>query len=156
MRELADGKESSEQSMPLSSTGSDEYKGYQYQSLEMENELNGHSVGLDFDDDNSNSINEMKRPTPLSFAGVDNSSQATSFIGSALQKLPGLIIAITLNLFLSVSFGPALFPASMDFPKGIPSSIGVQMWLFSTLTSQIVMTSQSDFPAAMGMMMVRL
>jgi SulP family sulfate permease len=67
---------------------------------------------------------------------------------------PGLIIALVLNLFLSMSFGQAFFPTSWQFPVGIPRAIGVQMFLFSTLVSQLVMTAMSEFPTAMGMMMV--
>jgi len=75
--------------------------------------------------------------------------------GCTLEKLTGLIIALMLNLFLSMSFGQAFFPADWDFAaSGIPREIGAQMFLFSTLLCQLVMTSFSDFPCAMGMMMV--
>lgn len=80
-----------------------------------------------------------------------NSIQQTAF--SFFSKLPGFLIAITLNLFLSMSFGAAFFPQHWqdNFPIGIPrSALGVQMFLFSTLTCQITMTALSDFPAAMG------
>lgn len=67
---------------------------------------------------------------------------------------PGLLIALLLNLFLSMSFGQAFFPASWKFPAAVPHSIGVQMFLFSTCICQVVMTMLSEFPCAMGMMMV--
>jgi sulfate permease, SulP family len=73
----------------------------------------------------------------------------------SLEKLVGLMIALMLNLFLSMSFGQAFFPADWDFSAShVPREIGVQMFLFSTLLCQFVMTSASDFPCAMGMMMV--
>jgi hypothetical protein len=75
------------------------------------------------------------------------SSQA--FLGA-----PGLLIAIVLNLFLSMSFGQAFFPTSWAFPPEVPRAIGVQMFLFSTFLCQLVLTSMSEFPTAMGMMMV--
>jgi hypothetical protein len=78
----------------------------------------------------------------------------STLLSSCLVGTPGLIIALVLNLFLSMSFGQAFFPTSWNFPAGVPRAIGVQMFLFSTLISQIVMTAMSDFPTAMGMMMV--
>lgn len=41
-----------------------------------------------------------------------------------------------------------------EFPPEVPRAVGVQMFLFSTLICQLVMTTFSDFPCAMGMMMV--
>ena len=71
-----------------------------------------------------------------------------------VNKLPGLLIALLLNLFLSISFGQAFFPTEWEFPEGVPRAVGVQMFLFSTVICQLVMTTFSDFPCAMGMMMV--
>lgn len=68
-------------------------------------------------------------------------------------KTPGFLIAITLNLFLSMSFGAAFFPQYWQdsFPHYIPrTALGVQMFLFSTFICQLTMTSLSDFPTAMG------
>ena len=71
-----------------------------------------------------------------------------------MSGIPGLIIAVILNSFTSLSFGPVFFPASFVFPDAIPRSIGVQMFLFSTVVCQVVMSSVSIFPCAMGLMMV--
>lgn len=73
---------------------------------------------------------------------------------NCLSGTPGLLIATMLNLFLSMSFGQAFFPSNWEFPPEVPRSIGVQMFLLSTLICQLVMTAVSDFPTAMGMMMV--
>jgi SulP family sulfate permease len=70
------------------------------------------------------------------------------------SSTPGLIIAMALNLFMSMSFGQAFFPTEWVFPAGISSAIGVQMFLFSTIVCQLVMTTMSDFSTAMGCMMV--
>jgi SulP family sulfate permease len=58
-----------------------------------------------------------------------------------------------LNLFLSLSFGQAFFPQQwlQNFPADVPQSIGVQMFLFSTIIGQLIMTFKSDFPTAMGL-----
>eukprot|EP01037_Dinobryon_pediforme_P018492 gene18492-18769_t len=83
----------------------------------------------------------------------DTSNQLFAFF----YKTPGFLIAITLNLFLSMSFGAAFFPQYWQdsFPHYIPrTALGVQMFLFSTFICQLTMTSLSDFPTAMGMMMV--
>ena len=73
---------------------------------------------------------------------------------ASIEGLPGLLIALTLNLFLSVSFGSAFFPHSWNFPDNIPRSIGVSMFLFSTCICQLFMTTLSKFDVAIGMMMV--
>lgn len=75
-------------------------------------------------------------------------------LSNCFNGTPGLLIAVTLNLFLSTSFGSAFFPSEWDFPIGVPRAIGVQMFLFSTLICQITLTMLSEFPSAMGMMMV--
>lgn len=75
-------------------------------------------------------------------------------LNSGIAGTPGLLIALVLNLFLSMSFGQAFFPTSWTFPDSVPRAIGVQMFLFSTLICQLVMTKMSKFPSAMGMMMV--
>lgn len=78
----------------------------------------------------------------------------SSTISDHFSKLPGLIIALLLNLFLSISFGQAFFPTEWTFPPEVPRAIGVQMFLFSTIICQVVMTTNSEFPCAVGMMMV--
>eukprot|EP00457_Paulinella_chromatophora_P001870 gb/GEZN01001872.1/.p1 GENE.gb/GEZN01001872.1/~~gb/GEZN01001872.1/.p1 ORF type:complete len:875 (+),score=80.42 gb/GEZN01001872.1/:73-2697(+) len=71
----------------------------------------------------------------------------------ALKQVPSLLIAVTLNLMLCVPFGLAFFPARWTaFP--VSRSVGIQMWLFSTIVCQVVMSLQSSFPFAAGMMMV--
>lgn len=85
---------------------------------------------------------------------VNDPIRYNSLLQVCLNKFPGLMIAVILNLFLSISFGNAFFPSYWDFPSVVPRSIGVQMWLFSTFLCQIFMTSMSDFPCAQGMMMV--
>ena len=75
-------------------------------------------------------------------------------IKSFFSNIPGLLIALILNLFLSASFGSAMFPPEWQFPDTVPRAIGVQMFLFSTLICQICLTALSDFPCAVGMMMV--
>lgn len=94
-----------------------------------------------------------------SLQNADNTAETSQsdpqrLFTNCLVGTPGLIIALVLNLFLSMSFGQAFFPTSWNFPPEVPRAIGVQMFLFSTLISQIVMTAMSDFPTAMGMMMV--
>jgi sulfate permease, SulP family len=71
-----------------------------------------------------------------------------------INLTPGVLIAIILNLFLSTSFGLAFFPSDFQFPGQVPRAIGVQMFLFATFISQIVLTHDSDFKAPIGMMMV--
>jgi hypothetical protein len=77
----------------------------------------------------------------------------SSTVLAILLKIPGLIIAVTSNLFLSLSFGAAFFPQQWQeqFPTTIsPIGLGVQMFLFSTCICQVIMTIFSDFPCAMG------
>lgn len=83
-----------------------------------------------------------------------NSSVGDTSINSFLHTLPGIMIAAILNLFLSISFGSAFFPTQWTFPANISRSIGVQMFLLSTVIAQIIMAFYSSFPCAMGMMMV--
>ena len=94
-------------------------------------------------------------------AGIDSpnhldasNNKVQSNLANCMLGTPGLLIATVLNLFLSMSFGQAFFPSNWDFPAAVPRAIGVQMFLFSTLVCQLVMTTVSDFPTAMGMMMV--
>ena len=95
------------------------------------------------------------RSSPSSFLISDPSiSWLPSQLMSCVNHTPGLVIAVILNLFLSMSFGQAFFPSEWTFPNDVPRAIGVQMFLFSTTISQIVMTSMSKFPTAQGMMMV--
>lgn len=75
-------------------------------------------------------------------------------IWNAVEGTPGLLIAVILNLFLSTSFGLAMFPPEWTFPAEVPRAIGVQMFLFSTLICQLVLTKMSQFPGPVGMMMV--
>ena len=88
----------------------------------------------------------------LSFTQVTQGSY--ELLTSCIMRSPGLMIEIILNLFLSISFGQVFFPATWEFPADIPRSIGIQMFLFSTMICQIVMTSMSNFPYAAGLMMV--
>ena len=106
-------------------------------------------------------INTLPLAAPLSLEiRMDREPDADSSVNNIqrvafafLSKLPGFLIAIILNLFLSMSFGAAFFPQHWqdNFPEAIPrSALGVQMFLFSTLVCQVTMTALSDFPSAMG------
>lgn len=77
-----------------------------------------------------------------------------NILTTCLNRFPGLIIVVILNLFFSISFGNAFFPSTWEFPPEVPRSIGIQMFLFSTSMCQAFMTSMSEFPAAHGMQMV--
>jgi SulP family sulfate permease len=70
-----------------------------------------------------------------------------------LYQVPSIILVVLLNLFLSISFGSAFFPASWEFPEEVPRTIGVQLFLFSTTIGQIVLNHKSQFTAPVGMMM---
>eukprot|EP01041_Mallomonas_annulata_P006494 gene6494-13106_t len=72
----------------------------------------------------------------------------------AIKGIPGLLIVLILNLFLSVSIGQAFFPSDWTFPENVPRAMGVQMFLIATAICQFVLTAMSDFPAAHGMMML--
>lgn len=99
----------------------------------------------------NSSHQEGTTPSTRHMSSIDSIHKC---ITSTLVGAPGVIIAVVLNLFMSMSFGQAFFPSDFNFPSEVPRSIGVQMFLFSTLISQLVMTQVSDFPSAMGMMMV--
>ena len=101
-------------------------------------------------------IDKLESPLPKPTAPEQHKSveKLQSAISSGLMGAPGLIIALVLNLFLSMSFGQAFFPTNWVFPPEVPRAIGVQMFLFSTFICQLVMTAFSEFPTAMGMMMV--
>jgi len=86
--------------------------------------------------------------------GHKPSDLVQSGLAACAVGTPGLLIALVLNLFLSMSFGQAFFLMCWIFPAEVPRAIGVQMFLFSTLVCQLVMTALSEFPSAMGMMMV--
>ena len=75
-------------------------------------------------------------------------------LGSFASAAPGVCIATILNLFLSISFGSAFFPAQWTFPPTVSRTLGVQMFLLSTAIGQLVMTWQSEFRCAVAMMMV--
>uniref|UniRef100_A0A7S1TMZ3 STAS domain-containing protein n=1 Tax=Phaeomonas parva TaxID=124430 RepID=A0A7S1TMZ3_9STRA len=79
--------------------------------------------------------------------------QPRHWIVEEVQKLPGLLIGTVLNLMLCVPFASSFFPLDWE-PFPVNRMVGVQMWLFSTAVCQLVMTLMSDFPVAMGMMMV--
>mmetsp|Transcript_3778 Transcript_3778/g.5864 ORF Transcript_3778/g.5864 Transcript_3778/m.5864 type:complete len:872 (+) Transcript_3778:121-2736(+) len=103
------------------------------------------SKNIDFQiisDNDCNRIEEIK------------SNSCYNWLYATIYGTPGLLIATLLNLFLSLSFGQAFFPSDWEFPEEVPRSIGIQMFLFSTVICQLVMTIQSEFPCAMGMMMV--
>ena len=70
------------------------------------------------------------------------------------SSVPGIVIAVILNMFLSISFGSAFFPTQWIFPSTVSRSLGVQLFLLSTAVGQVVMTFCSDFPVAIAMMMV--
>lgn len=57
---------------------------------------------------------------------IDQQSHPRTLV-AIISALPGLLIAIILNMFLSVSFGQALFPSSMIMPSGVPRSLGIQV-----------------------------
>jgi len=99
----------------------------------------------------NSSHQERTTPSTRHMSSIDSIHKC---ITSTLVGAPGVIIAVVLNLFMSMSFGQAFFPSDFNFPSEVPRSIGVQMFLFSTLICQLVMTQVSDFPSAMGMMMV--
>lgn len=101
-------------------------------------------------------VGPILRPSTVE-SNEPSSSPTSCFLpqlASCVDHFPGLLIAIILNLFLSMSFGNAFFTSTWDFPADIPRSIGVSMFLFSTLISQLVLTYKSDFNVAIGMMMV--
>ena len=75
-------------------------------------------------------------------------------VKGCFEKLPGLLIAVLINLLQSIASGLAFFPSTWDFPADIPRTLGCQMFLFSTLVCQIVLTSMSEFPTAAGMQMI--
>lgn len=100
------------------------------------------------------SLDAAESQIKLDRAASLGAGKAKGVVTDCMVGTPGLIIALVLNLFLSMSFGQAFFPTSWHFPAEVPRAIGVQMFLFSTLISQIVVTAMSEFPSAMGMMMV--
>ena len=72
----------------------------------------------------------------------------------SLEELPAILLAVLVNLFLSLSFGSAFYPSQWVFPPSVSRSIGVQQFLLSTAICQFSMTFLSSFPFAIGMMMV--
>lgn len=76
-----------------------------------------------------------------------------NFVHSVLSRTPGVLIGAMMNIMLCVPFGLAFFPVSWE-PFPVPRAVGLQMFLWSTIVCQLVMTASSDFPCAMGMMMV--
>lgn len=103
-------------------------------------------------DESSVNTNQSDSDKPVSLA-VANLFTASTFYKIA-HGTPGLLIGVILNLFLSTSFGLAMFPGEWEFPEHIPRAIGVQMFLFATIICQIVLTALSKFKAPVGMMMV--
>lgn len=120
--------------------------------------VNFHLPPMDIDVSSKVFLGSYNQPNALSedqeATRVSQSIFRTCSIQNCISGTPGLIIAVTLNLFLSMSFGQAFFPSSWDFPSDVPRAIGVQMFLFSTFICQLIMTVFSEFPTAMGMMMV--
>jgi len=99
-------------------------------------------------------------PVPEETAGIkevlhegETHAPRGNLLSSIAACVPGVLIGTTMNMMLSVPFGLAFFPASWE-PFPVPLAIGLQMFLFSTFLCQVIMTFSSEFPCAMGMMMV--
>lgn len=122
-----------------------------YESAAASQHLDKNPPTLSDTTTSNSSHQERTTPSTRHMSSIDSIHKC---ITSTLVGAPGVIIAVVLNLFMSMSFGQAFFPSDFNFPSEVPRSIGVQMFLFSTLICQLVMTQVSDFPSAMGMMMV--
>ncbi|RHY28580.1 hypothetical protein DYB32_005866 [Aphanomyces invadans] len=70
-----------------------------------------------------------------------------------LQSLPSVLIAVILNLMISIPFGLSFFPLEWtELPA--PRAIGIQMFLLTTFICQFVFAGMSSFDCSVGMMMV--
>ncbi|ETV65831.1 hypothetical protein, variant [Aphanomyces astaci] len=70
-----------------------------------------------------------------------------------LQSLPSVLIAVVLNLMISIPFGLSFFPLEWtELPA--PRAIGIQMFLLTTFICQFVFALRSSFDCSVGMMMV--
>eukprot|EP00928_Gymnodinium_smaydae_P023220 TRINITY_DN19244_c0_g1_i1.p1 TRINITY_DN19244_c0_g1~~TRINITY_DN19244_c0_g1_i1.p1 ORF type:complete len:910 (-),score=86.92 TRINITY_DN19244_c0_g1_i1:146-2821(-) len=97
-----------------------------------------------------------RKPSESELIGVETAAThdaSGGFMMSVLFRMPGLLIGSMMNIMLSVPFGLAFFPAQWE-PFPVPRAVGLQMFLFSTVICQVLMTLRSEFPCAMGMMMV--
>ncbi|KAF0700441.1 Aste57867_9025 [Aphanomyces stellatus] len=72
---------------------------------------------------------------------------------SILESLPSVMIAVVLNLMISIPFGLSFFPLEWtDLPA--PRAVGIQMFLLTTIICQFVFAARSSFDCSVGMMMV--
>jgi hypothetical protein len=63
-----------------------------------------------------------------------------------LQQIIPVIFAVFINLLDAVTFGTCFFPAVL----GKTSSLAIDLFLFSTLVVQLVLTSMSSFQCGLG------
>jgi len=92
--------------------------------------------------------------TPIDSDNLSDKKGMYHHLWSCVGHTPGLIVETIMILFFSISFGQVFFPSEWNFPADIPRTIGIQMFFFSTMICQFVMTYMSNFDCAAGLMMV--
>ena len=125
----------------------------QQQAL-LEVELSGYSAVAEIDVREEDDEETAAAAAAAAEAAAHGSRGEASSGFMGLSTIPGIVIGVILNLFLSISFGSAFYPSQWEFPATVSRSLGMQQFLLSTIIAQIVMTFTSSFPCAVGMHMV--
>lgn len=124
-----------------------------YQSIQENENENDNRFDLETPTTKPRDTHTLSSPSMLAKSLIPTSTSMND-VFYMISKVPSVLIGVLLNLFLGISFGSAFFPSTWTFPPDIPHTIGIQMFLFSTIVCQVVMTLYSDFPCSMGMQMV--
>ncbi|CAK4100881.1 unnamed protein product [Aphanomyces euteiches] len=99
------------------------------------------------------SSNPLKRLSVGGASVYSTSTVADNSFQSIVQSLPSVLIAVVLNLMISIPFGLSFFPLDWtELPA--PRAIGIQMFLLTSILCQFVFAARSSFDCSVGMMMV--
>ena len=119
---------------------------YQKMTVDEEAVINSNSNNNNSDDSTIQQHSSKTNPQEKTVMSI------IKVIQNCLSQLPAIIVVTTLIFMMGIPFGAAFFPTELDLPN--KEIIGLRMFLFATLISQVIFTYQSKFTNCIGLQMI--
>lgn len=109
-------------------------------------------IQVDDDDEEEVSNNNNNNTTSDQSSKTNDERTVMKVIHNCLSQLPAIIVISTLIFMMGIPFGAAFFPTELAIPN--KEILGLRMFLFATMMSQLVFTYQSKFNNCIGLQMI--
>lgn len=109
-------------------------------------------IQVDDDDDEEEVSNNNNNNTSDQSSKTNDERTVMKVIHNCLSQVPAIIVISTLIFMMGIPFGAAFFPTELAIPN--KEILGLRMFLFATMMSQLVFTYQSKFNNCIGLQMI--